>query len=166
MNPVRNAFRLAAMYVIAAATTAHAFSARAGDHAYRVDHPAYRQECGTSCHLPYPPALLDAASWRAVMGGLDKHFGTDASLDPAARAGILAFLESNAGRRGTSVNGRPALRISETPRFLKEHRKEVPAEVLRRPDVKSFANCGACHKAADTGDYSERGIRVPGRWFR
>ncbi len=162
MNPVRNALRLAAMYVIAAATTAHAFSALAGDHAYRVDHPAYRQECGASCHLPYPPSLLNAASWRAVMAGLGKHFGTDASLDPAARADILAFLERNAGRRDTSANGQPLLRISETPWFLKEHRKEVPAEVLRRPEVKSFANCGACHTGADGGDYSERGVRVPG----
>ena len=162
MNPVRNTLRLAAMYVIAAATTAHAFSAHAGDHAYRVDHPAYRAECGSSCHLPYPPALLDAASWRAVTGGLDKHFGTDASLDAAARADILRLLESNAGRRDTSAGGKPLLRITETPKFLKEHRKEVPAEILRRPDVKTFANCAACHTGADKGDYSERGIRVPG----
>lgn len=161
MNPVRNALRLAAMYAIAAATTAHALSARAGEHAYRVDHPAYRAECG-SCHVPYPPALLSAPSWRAVMGGLDRHFGTDASLEPAVRADILAFLEKNAGRRDTAAGGKPLLRISETPHFLKEHRKEVSPEVLRRPDVKSFANCGACHTGAERGDYSERGIRVPG----
>lgn len=161
MNPVRNALRLAAMYVIAAATTAHALSAHAGDHAYRVDDPAYRQECG-SCHVPYPPALLGAASWRAVMGTLDRHFGTDASVEPAAKAAIDAFLERNAGRRDTSAGGRPLLRITETRKFLEEHRKEVPPEVLRRPEVKSFANCGACHAGADRGDYAERGIRVPG----
>ncbi len=161
MNTLRNALRLAAMYAIAAATTSHALSARAGDHAWRLDNAAYRQECG-SCHVPYPPALLDAASWRAVMGGLERHFGTDASVEPAARSGILAFLERNAGRKRTSADGAPLLRVSETPWFVKEHRKEVPAETLRRPDVKSFANCGACHAAADQGDYSERGIRVPG----
>ena len=162
MQTLRNALRLAGLYVIAAASASHALTAHAGKHAYGVDHPAYRQECGSSCHLPYPPALLDAASWRAVMGGLDKHFGTDASLDAAARAEILRFLESNSGRRDTSAGGKPLLRITETPKFLKEHRKEVPAEVLRRPDVKSFANCGACHAGADKGDYAERGIRVPG----
>lgn len=161
MNPVRNAMQLAAMYVIAAATAAHALSAHAGEKSYRLDHPAYRQECG-SCHVAYPPALLSAPSWRAVMAGLDRHFGTDASLDAAARAEILGFLESNAGRRDTSAGGKPLLRISETPWFLKEHRKEVPAEVLRRPDVKTFANCGACHADAEKGDYAERGIRVPG----
>jgi len=161
MNPFRNALKLAAFYAIAAASASHALTGHAGEHVYRVDHPAYRQECG-SCHVPYPPALLDAASSRAVMGGLDRHFGSDAGVEPAARADILGFLERNAGRRASSAGGAPLLRISETPWFLKEHRKEVPAEVLRRPEVKSFANCGACHTGADKGDYSERGIRIPG----
>ena len=39
--------------------------------------PAYTQECG-SCHLAYPPGLLPALSWQRLMGGLDRHFGTDA----------------------------------------------------------------------------------------
>lgn len=161
MDTIRNALRLAAFYVIAAACAAHGLSAHAGQHVYRTDHPAYAQECG-SCHVPYPPALLAAPSWTAVMGGLDRHFGTDASLEPAARADILSFLGKNAGRRDTSADGRPLLRVSETAWFLKEHRKEVPAGALQRPDVKSFANCGACHEGAQRGDYSERGIRVPG----
>ena len=29
----------------------------------------WRTECG-ECHLAYPPAMLPAASWQAVMGGL------------------------------------------------------------------------------------------------
>lgn len=161
MSAFRNALRLAAFYAIAAATAAPAFSALAGEHAYRLDNAAYRQECG-SCHVPYPPALLDAASWRAVAGGLERHFGTDAGLEPATRAAILAFLENNAARKSTSSGGQPLLRITETRWFQKEHRKEVPAETLRRPDVKSLANCGACHPGAEQGDYSERGIRVPG----
>jgi Dihaem cytochrome c len=161
MNPARNALRLIALYVIAAATTAHAFSAHAGEHVYRVDHPAYRQECG-SCHVAYPPALLAAPSWRAVMGSLDKHFGTDASLEPAARADILAFLEKNAGRRDTSAGGKPLLRISETGWFAKEHRKEIAAGTPKRADVKTIANCGACHKGAESGDYGKAGLQVPG----
>ena len=161
MNPVRNALRLVALYVIAAATTAHAFSAHAGEHVYRLDHPAYRQECG-SCHVAYPPALLAAPSWRAVMGGLDRHFGTDASLEPAPRADILAFLERNAGRRDTSANGKPLLRITETAWFAKEHRKEIAAGTPKRADVKTIANCGACHKGAENGDYGKTGLQVPG----
>lgn len=161
MKPLRNALRLIALYVIAAATTAHALSAHAGEHAYRVDHPAYGQECG-SCHVAYPPALLAASSWRAVMDGLPKHFGSDASLDPATRADILAFLEKNAGRRDTSADGRPLLRISETRWFAKEHRREIAAGTPKRADVKSIANCGACHRGAGNGDYGKAGLQVPG----
>src|SRR5512146_2667484 len=51
----------------------------------------WQTECG-SCHVAYPPRLLPAESWRAVMSGLDKHFGSDASLDPAAVREIGAFL--------------------------------------------------------------------------
>lgn len=161
MNPLRNAFRLAAMYVIAAATTAHALSALAGDHLYRVDDPAYRQECA-SCHVAYPPQLLSQASWRTVMGGLERHFGTDASVEPAPGAQILAFLTMNAGGRDTSANGKPLLRISETRWFLKEHRKEIAAGSARRDDVKSIANCGACHGQAEKFDYSKASLQVPG----
>lgn len=161
MSPFRNAARLAAMYVIAATAVSHALTARAGEHAYAVGHPAYQQECA-SCHTPYPPALLSAPSWRAVMDGLGKHFGTDASVEPAVRADILAFLEKNAGRRDTSVQGKPLLRITETAWFAKEHRKEVAAGTAKRPDVKSIANCGACHQGADKGDYGKAGLQVPG----
>ncbi len=161
MSPLRNAFRLAAMYAIAAATTAHALSAHAGDHAYRLDNAAYRQECG-SCHVAYPPKLLSAPSWRAVMGGLNAHFGVDASLEPAAQREIAAWLEANAGRRDTTAAGKPLLRISSTQWFRKEHRREIAADKVRHPDVKTFANCGACHAGAEQGNYSEREIRVPG----
>ena len=32
---------------------------------------AWKSECG-SCHVAYPPGLLPAASWRAIMAGLDR----------------------------------------------------------------------------------------------
>lgn len=161
MNPLRKALKLTAMYVIAAATTAHALSADAGEKLRPVDHAAWKQECG-SCHIAYPPQLLSATSWRALMGGLDRHFGSDASLEPAQRADILAFLEKNAGRRDTTANGKPLVRISETAWFQKEHRKEIAAGTVRRADVKSIANCGACHTQAEKFDYSERSLQVPG----
>jgi nitrate/TMAO reductase-like tetraheme cytochrome c subunit len=161
MSPLRRTLRLAGLYFIAAATVSHALTAEAGEHAYRVDHPAYQAECA-SCHAPYPPALLSAASWRAVMDGLPKHFGTDASVDPKVRADILAFLEANAGRRDTSAEGKPVLRLTETAWFLKEHRKEIAAGTAKRADVKSIANCGACHRGADKGDYGKGGLQVPG----
>lgn len=119
--------------------------------------PSYVAECG-SCHLAYPPGLLSAASWGRVMQGLDKHFGSDASVDAATFAHIDRYLREQAGverKFGTS-----ALRISETRWFRKEH-DEVPAGAWRSATVKSAANCGACHVAAEKGDYSERSVRVP-----
>ena len=56
-------------------------------------HAAWKAECG-SCHVPYPPRLLPAESWRALMDGLDRHFGTDATLDATTAASIRAFLEA------------------------------------------------------------------------
>jgi cytochrome c553 len=156
-----NAFRLVAMYVIAAASLTHALSSEAAEHVYRVDNAAYKQECG-SCHVTYPPALLAAPSWRAVMDGLPKHFGSDASVEPKVRVEILSFLENNAGNRDTSANGKPLLRISETTWFAREHRKEIAAGTPKRADVKSIANCGACHSGADTGDFGKTGLQVPG----
>src|SRR3990170_4941454 len=51
----------------------------------------WRQECA-SCHIAYAPGLLPAESWRKVMAGLDKHFGSDASLDAGDNKEITAFL--------------------------------------------------------------------------
>jgi cytochrome c553 len=119
--------------------------------------PRYVAECG-SCHLAYPPGLLSAASWERLLRGLDKHFGSDASVDAATLAHIDRYLRDHAGTErkfGTS-----ALRISETDWFRRKHRK-ISAQVWSRAAVKSAANCGACHLGADKGDYSERSVRIP-----
>lgn len=120
----------------------------------------FEEECA-SCHIAYPPQLLDAASWRAVMGGLPKHFGTDASVDENRRLAITDFLVKNAGRRATrDANGKPALRISETAWFRNEH-DDVAAATWKRSSIKSPANCAACHTQASAGDFRERNIRIP-----
>ncbi len=70
----------------------------------------WRTECGAS-PVPNPPGRLPARSWRAVVEGLSRHFGTDASLEPQAAAEVAAFLEQHAGRdRG----GPTLLRVTET----------------------------------------------------
>jgi nitrate/TMAO reductase-like tetraheme cytochrome c subunit len=136
--------------------------AMAGDHVYAISDPTYQAECA-SCHIAYPPQLLPERSWRALMSGLDKHFGTDASLDPQSAAAISAFLEQNAGRKRASKyssSAEPVLRITETPWFVHEH-DEVPARVWKSAQVKSAANCTACHVDADKGNFNEHGIRLP-----
>lgn len=143
-------------------TVLAAGSAVAGEHVYAVDNPAYQAECA-SCHIAYPPQLLPARSWRALMAGLDKHFGTDASLDPQSAAAITAFLEQNAGRKRASKYSSstdPTLRITETRWFVHEH-DEVPARAWKHPKVKSAANCTACHADTDKGNFNEHGIRLP-----
>lgn len=119
----------------------------------------WQSECG-ACHVAYPPRLLPAESWRAVMSGLDKHFGSDASLDPAAAREIGAFLEKNAGGRRYEASAKPILRITETRWFRHEH-DEVSERVWKNPKVKSAANCAACHIQAESGNYSEHNIRIP-----
>jgi hypothetical protein len=130
----------------------------AGDHVYSISDPTYQAECA-SCHIAYPPWLLPVRSWRTLLSGLNKHFGTDASLDPQTAARVTAYLEQNAGRDRTG-SSTPVLRITETRWFVHEH-DEVPAHTWNNPKVKSAANCTACHVDGDKGNYSERGIRLP-----
>jgi len=120
--------------------------------------PVYRAECG-SCHVAYPPRLLPPASWQQLMQGLDKHFGSDASLDAKASEEISRYLAANAGHREAPPGAEP--RITETRWFHKEHDKEVPAALWKSAAVKSPANCAACHTRAEEGDYSERTPRLP-----
>lgn len=118
----------------------------------------WRNECG-SCHVPYPPRLLTAADWRALMTTLDRHFGDDASVDAKTGAGIGRFLEARAGRRpGGESAGLP--RITAGPWFAKEHR-EVSQRTWDSPKVKSPANCGACHRGAAWGHFDEADITLP-----
>jgi hypothetical protein len=131
------------------------FAAGADEKRHTIDHAAYRTECG-SCHIAYPPALLDARAWHAIMNSLDRHFGTDASLDPAKEAELIAYLGTAAGTR--KVAG--AARITESTWFRKEHR-EVAAATWTSAAVKSASNCGACHRRASAGDFSERTVQIP-----
>lgn len=118
----------------------------------------WKAECG-SCHLAFPPRLLPADSWRAVMSGLDKHFGSDASLDAASAREISSFLEKNAGRKRQPQNP-PLLRITETRWFTHEH-GEVSNSTWKNPKIKGPANCVACHTQAESGSYREHDIHIP-----
>ena len=144
----------AATLAILLATAAHA-----SGEVFSATNPTWKSEC-SACHVAYPPRLLPAASWKAIMTGLDKHFGSDASLDPASSAEILVFLEKNASRRKSHATAKPQLRITETAWFRKEH-DEVPVRTWKDPRVKSASNCAACHTQAKNGEFSERNLRVP-----
>lgn len=124
----------------------------------RAPMPAvYLEECG-GCHVPYPASGLPAASWDALMGGLDRHFGSDASLAPQDAGTIRRWLRTNAGRG--AANRTEPLRITRTAWFLHEH-DEISVATWRSPAVKSAANCAACHRGAERGDFSEHDVRIP-----
>jgi len=126
-----------------------------------VSNAKWKEECG-ACHLAYPPRFLSAESWHAMMSGLDKHFGSDASLDAAAATEIGNFLEKNASTKQLkSSNGKePPLRITETRWFKSDH-DEVAAHIWKDPKVKSPSNCAACHTKAESGSFSEHDVRMP-----
>jgi len=136
-----------------AATLAHADNDR-----YALS-GAYVQECG-ACHSPYPPALLPKDSWQRLMGGLDKHYGTDASLDAAAQKSIGDWVLAHAGSGKRARTAPPEDRITRSDWFVREHR-EVPAAAWKRASIKSAANCSACHEGAAQGMYDEHSIRIP-----
>ncbi|MBU3739987.1 MAG: cytochrome C, partial [Rhodoferax sp.] len=123
--------------------------------------PRYQQECA-ACHIAYPPALLPAASWQRLMGSLDRHFGTDASLDAASVRDLTRWLTQNAGSYRRVSEPPPQDRITRSAWFVRQHGgHEVPADVWKRAAVGSPANCAACHTRADQGRFDEREIRIP-----
>src|SRR5574343_427448 len=81
-------------WITAAALAVAALSALADEHGSRTPPlSAYQSECG-SCHVAFPARGLPASSWQHLMGGLGKHFGTDASLDAATTKAIGDWLQA------------------------------------------------------------------------
>lgn len=111
----------------------------------------WKAECG-SCHIAYPPQLLPAASWQRVMSQLGRHFGSDASVEPAAAAEIGAFLVRYSASGKRARGAADSLRITETRWFRREHREVA---------LKNASGCAACHTTAAQGDFRERNIRMP-----
>ena len=123
--------------------------------------PQYQQECA-ACHMAYPPGLLPAASWQRLMGSLNKHYGTDASLDAASAGNIGGWLKANAGSYKRVSEEPPQDRITKSVWFLRKHRDgEVPAGVWKRASVGSPANCVACHAQAAQGNFDEHAVKIP-----
>ncbi|NMM37000.1 MAG: cytochrome C [Glaciimonas sp.] len=120
---------------------------------------SYTAECA-SCHIPYAPGLLPSKSWLGIMHSLDKHYGTDASIDAQSVTEISAWLDkySSGSRKFSEVS--PDYRISSSAWFARKHR-EVRKDVWLRTAIKSRANCSACHKQAAQGDFDEDNVRIP-----
>ena len=120
---------------------------------------SYEAECA-SCHMAYPPGLLGQKNWQSILAGLNKHFGTDASLDANTKTEVTNWLIKNAASKQKYAATAPDNRITKSAWFIKEH-GELRNDVWKRASVKSAANCMACHKDAASGGFSERNIQVP-----
>jgi len=140
-----------------------------------VKNEFYKIECA-SCHFAYQPGLLPQRSWEKLMGDLENHFGTDASLESDDKEKISNYLVENSAekfteyKRSRKINksipaSQTPIAVSDTPYFKKEHR-EIPKRLIVQKEVKSISNCIACHTTADKGIYGERGINIPnyGKW--
>ncbi len=120
---------------------------------------AYQQECA-ACHLAYPPGMLPASSWKRMMSGLDKHYGTDASLDAVTVQQLSNWLQSHAGTYKRVAEEPPQDRISKSAWFERKHRAIAP-QVWALASVKSAANCAACHTGANKGMFDDDNLQYP-----
>ena len=120
---------------------------------------AYIAECA-ACHTAYSPGLLPARSWQRIMSGLDKHYGTDASLDEATVRQLSTWLVANAGTYKRVNEEPPQDRLTRSAWFERKH-DDIPPSVWKHAAIKSAANCGACHTGADRGDFDDDNIRLP-----
>jgi len=141
-----------------------------------VDNSEYLQECG-ACHFAYQPGLLPSRSWEKLMADLENHFGEDASLDEATSLRLTEYMVKYAAehsdyRRSRSIakslgpNEVPT-RITKLRYFRADHKDDSLMRIINRNDrIKGLSNCSTCHATAAKGNYSERGIDIPGygRW--
>jgi hypothetical protein len=94
------------------------------------------------------------------MGSLNKHYGTDASLDEATVRELSLWLKANAGTYKRVREEPPQDRITQAAWFVRKHRK-VDTAVWQLASVKSAANCAACHTGAAQSRYNESELKYP-----
>ena len=140
-----------------------------------VNNQLYIKECG-SCHFAYQPGLLPSNAWNKMMGNLENHFNSDATLSAEDLQTLSKYLNDNSAEKNMQYKrsnrivssipmGQIPDSISTTPYMIKKH-SEIKKSLITQPEVKGLFNCIACHKTADKGDYGERDIDIPhfGKW--
>lgn len=144
--------RLTAL-VLAAALLAPPATAAADNAVPPIRGQLVKQECG-ACHMAFQPVFLPAASWRRIMETLDNHFGEDASLDVGTRNQIASYLIAHAGL-GSVDPANPPLRITELQWFRRQHSEGEIKWLRQERDVKTMADCVACHRGADRAAFGD-----------
>jgi diheme cytochrome c len=130
--------------------------------------PLYKKEC-SSCHFLYQAGFLPARSWTMLLNASDKHFGEDLALDDKTKGELLSYLTANSAEKSDtewsvkimrSIGLSTPERITKIPYIESKHRK-VRSEVFKRPSIKSFSNCGACHTKGAEGNFEEKTVDIP-----
>lgn len=130
--------------------------------------PLYKKEC-SSCHFLYQPGLLPERSWERLLNTSDKHFSEDLGLDDKTKGELRAYFTANSAERSDtewsikimrSIGSSTPERITGIPYIKSKHRKIHP-EVFKRPSIKSFSNCGACHTKGAEGNFEEKTVVIP-----
>jgi len=137
--------------------------------------PAYEKQCG-SCHFPHQPGWLPERSWREIMGALGNHFGENISLASPARDDITGYLVANAADRQFSLRsvqviasikpGDTPKAVSQVPYVAGIHGGFLDPAYRPQPQLKTLANCSACHVRAAAGAFSAVQFTVTDEAFR
>ena len=137
-----------------------------------VSDKAWQAECG-ECHLAYPPGLLPARSWEALLQpeALGRHFGVNAEIDPAALGALRTYALAYAADRSyykrsrkiaaATAAGPLPLRISTLVPIARAH-ADIPAtQITGNAAVKSLSQCDRCHTQAGRGIYDNDSVAIP-----
>lgn len=128
-------------------------------------------EACSECHLAFHPSLLPMRSWEKLLAQQEDHFGDDLALDEATVSDLLVYARKNsadleqtepAWRMNSNIAASEIpLRITEVSYWKRKH-EEIDAGVWKRNEIKSKANCGACHLDAKQGTFEDADMRIPG----
>lgn len=101
------------------------------------------------------------------MADLENHFGDDASLSVEDTKNILDFLLKNSAETSTmqssfnflnSIGNKDIIAMSQTS-FWKRKHKEIPKKLFNHEEIKSKANCKACHSDIEKGLVENENIK-------
>ena len=132
----------------------------------------YQDECG-GCHFAYPPGLLPAKSWEALLNpeALRKHFGANAELDNDTLKIIHDYAVDNAADKSwykrsrkiavATAEGLAPLRITELQYISRKHH-DIPEKMIKgNKSVKSLSFCDKCHTQAAQGVFDADTVNIP-----
>jgi cytochrome b len=113
----------------------------------------WARECG-DCHLAYPPGLLPARSWQALLASED-HFGEVLGLGPDTVTALSAWAAPRSAEAGWDEH---AVRIARSvpPEQVPQKITELPWwKELHQGSPEADLRCEDCHERAAWGQFDQ-----------